>query len=828
LFKKKNVEQKQNNDPLFKVARREKRIKIIKACVALVLVGILAFIVVAVATGDGNEIVFGQEGIAGVRELAPIDTSKGKNGVMLSDQGLTVVAKNDKLELSFSNKDDLFVVLDKATGEVFRSYPEQVYETTLQETGSSTSSSYQVDSSNGKLFTSPVFVGHTKSGMDGGFIFGVNQMDHVKTVYYIENGVRLRYEMTELELEFSVEFSIEGDELVYRIPAKGIIEREGLEGEQQDRRPLLVSLSVLPYMGAHRSGQEGYFVTPDGTGALTKFDTARITNYNEYSKKVYGSDLTFDTTETPDYNNQLLSIGAYGVVENIKENGSNINSIANSMMTAFIQEGDSNAELKISNPGIKSLPFYAIYFQYNYRDFYKLQISNGGTQYDMVVKDKQLGDVEQRMKFTVSKEDDFSYVDVAKEVRNKLIAQWKERYGVDVSIGSAGNAATLNMKMFMGAQNEMGGVLNQVKTMTDFEDVKNIYNELNTLKATDLRLSLLGWQKGGYYWNATSKLKTDSAFGGSDGLEDLHKWAKDNNITLALDNNLLIVYGDPTNGATFRSSIVKQANTFYLNYYIKNNSGVYRKTDFYVMSPKYFDKEIIDDVIERLKEFGANSVDLQQLGDTLYSDYNEGNPLFRVQAMSLYTKWLQKYGENFDNVSVYNGNSYAIPFADTVIDMPVEKSSHIVLDEEIPFMQIVYHGLVDYYSAPVNNQDNELFFKLRSIEYGSLMSYEITKEKTSELRYTYYNGLYRSEYSNLKDEIVDKYNAVAEAVKPFATLEIVDHFRAVEGKEVFCTEYSDGTRVYVNYEDSDLQFNDEAGNEIKVAKENYIIKKGGK
>lgn len=829
MFKnKKNVE-KQNNDPLYEVARREKRVKIIKACVALVLVGVLAFIVIAVATGDGHEVVFRKDGVEAVRKLAATDTSKGIKGLMLTDQGMTVVAENEKLKLSFSNRDDLFIVEDLATGEIFRSYPEPIYETTLEEDETSDLPLYASNTETGQFITSPVFVGYTKSGMDGGFTLGVNQMPHVKTVYYIENGVRLRYEMKDLELEFSVEITIEDDELVYRIPLEGIIERDALENEQQDRRPLLASLSVLPYMGAHRSGQEGYFVTPDGTGALTKFDTARITNYNEYSKKIYGSDLTFENSDTPDYNNLLLSIGAYGIVENINEDGENLNTIANSIMTAFIKEGDSNAELKISNPGIRNLPFYAIYFQYNYREFYKLQISNGGTQYDMIVKDKQLGDVEQRIKINASETDEYSYVDVAKEVRGDLIAQWKERYGVDVSNG-AGDAPVINLKMFMGAQNEVGGVLNQVKVMTDFKDVQDIYNDLYSVNAKDLRLSLLGWQKGGYFWNATSKLKVDGSYDDDLDLDELYQWAKDNDITLALDNNLLVVYGGPTNGATFRSAIVKKANTFYLNYYINDTSGVYRRTDFYVMSPEYYDEELIDDVIERLKKFGANNVDLQQLGNMVFSDYNEENPLFRVQAIDLYIKWLQKYSAEFDDVAVYSGNAYAIPYTDIIIDMPIEKSSHIVFDEDIPFMQIVYHGLVDYYSAPVNNQDNEKFFTLRSIEYGALMSYEITKEKTSELRYTFYNGLFRSEYSEIKDEIAEHYDMINASVKPFTSLEITDHFRAVEGADVFCTEYSDGTRVYVNYEDSLQKVIDETGETIEVNAESYKInsKKGGK
>ena len=358
MFKKKNNNQEQNNEtPVNESASREKLKKVLKIVIPVVLLLLLLFIVLKVAFSDGHDVIFRKEGIESSRELSVTDTSKGVNGLLLTDQGMTVVAENEYLALSFSNKENLFMIKDKATGEIFRSYPEPIYETTLAEGETSDLAAYDLSTETGQFITSPVFVGYTKSGMDGGFVLGVNQMKHVKTVYFIENGIRLRYEMKELELEFSVEITIEGRDLVYRIPVNGIIEREGLENEQQDRRPLLTSLSVLPYLGAHRSGQEGYFVTPDGTGALTRFDVARVSNYNEYSKKVYGQDLTFDASDTPDYNNLLLTIGAYGIVENRKEDASNINRVSNSMLTSFIQSGDSNAELKISNPGIRNLPF---------------------------------------------------------------------------------------------------------------------------------------------------------------------------------------------------------------------------------------------------------------------------------------------------------------------------------------------------------------------------------------------------------------------------------------------------------------------------------------
>lgn len=845
MFKKKVKEEEKNNDtPIFESALR-KRIKLsIKIGVPVLLVALFAFIVYRVATSDGRQIVFSDEGVAGTYDLMPINPEYDADGdgIMLSDQGLTLVGETDYLSLSFSNKENLFVIKDLKTGETFRSYPEAIYETTLAEGEESDIKNYDDTTETGQFLSSPVFVGYTKSGMDGGYVLGVNQMKHTKTVYFIENGVRLRYEMLELELEFSIEILVEGDELIYKIPANGIIERETLAGEEKDRRPLLTSLSVLPYLGSHRNGQEGYFVSPDGSGALTIFDAPKITNYNEYSKEVYGSDITFETNNKPSFNEFNVSIGAYGIVENIDAEGQNMNQKANSMMTAFIVNGDSSAELKIANPGIRKLPFYSIYFQYNYRDYYKMQLTEGGTQYDMVVADRQLGDVEQRIKISVSEDKKFSYVDTAKVVRDKLIAQWNGRYGIDMSNATVGEADALNLKLFMGAQNQSGGVLNQIKVMTDFADVKDIYNALSEAGAYDVRLSLLGWQNKGYFWNATSKLKPDSSFSDDVELEELLKWAKDNGIVLALDNNTLVVYGDPTNGASFRNSIVKQANTFYLNYFITDNSGIYRKSEYYVMSPKYYDKEVVNNVIANLSEYGASAVDLRHLGNLLYSDYNEENPLFRVQAMDLYTKWLENYSSKFEEVTVYDANAFTVPFVDSILDISVDKSSHVLLDEEVPFIQLVYHGLLDYYSSPVNNQDNERFFLLRSIEYGSLMSYEVTKEKTSELRYTYYNGLYRSEFDDksdeaLKNDIVETYNIVSEAILPYVSLEIVNHYKVDDNYEIYCTEYSDGTLIYVCYEDSEdisgnqvkITVNDQVnGGEVTVNGMDYTIKKGGK
>lgn len=773
---------------------------VLKVVIPLVIIVILVFVLAKAAFGNSKNIKFDTSAFA-KSDASPVDKSKGINGQLLSDAGMTIFADNGKLRLGYSPRDDLFIIQDLSTGRVFRSYPEPIYEGTLDANGNELASDlaiYKNSTETGQILTSPVFIEYTKSGLEGGFTKGINQMTQLtKTVYFINNGVQLLYEVGDLDLSFVVEITIEDNALVYKIPFNAIQERETLPWEEEDRRPFLCALSVLPYLGAHRDGETGYFVTPDGSGALTYFDVARVSNYSEYSKKIYGIDATFDVLDSPDYSNEKLTMGVYGIVDK------------DYMITSFIDDGESNAELKIGNPGVKSLPFYSIYYEFTYRYFYRQQMTKSGEQYDMVIKDQQIGDAVQHLYFDSkpgftpdeNNESAFTYVDVALKTKELLLNKWKVKWGVEKTALTSAESP-MNIRLFMGDETKSGGVLNQMKVLTTFNDVKKIGEELEEAGVTDLRLTLLGWTNHGYYWNSTKKNKVESDFGGKKGLQSLNKWAKEKDLTLALDNNLLYIYGTPGNGATLRNSVVKKPNTFYLSYYTPTTYGRLYYSGYY-MSPKYFNNKLINKQISNLKQYGTSEVVLQQIGDTLYTDYNEKNATTRSQSEAMYVEWLKTYRENFEHVSVYYGNEYAVAFADTIDEIPIDKSSRIILDEQIPFIQIVYHGLVEYYTSPINSQDRPAYALLKAIEYGANVSYEVTENEINLLMYTNYVFLYKGQFSLLKDEIISSYNAVNEAVKPFSTQYITNHYRLEPYVDVFCTEYSGGAKVYVNYTGTD-------------------------
>ncbi len=791
---KKNKQNKIHEKPSWK--------KLVKVGVSLLLVVVLLVVALSVAFGNPDDLNFSDDRVVS-SDPQKVDTSKGIKGSLLSDTGMTVFADNGKLRLEYSPKDDLFLIVDLSTGRVFRSYPEPIYEGMTSEKGDEIVSDldlYDTSKDTGMVITSPVFIGYTKSGMDGGFIKGINQMkDVTKSVYFIKDGVQLVYEVGELALRFTVEITLDGNCLNYKIPKNGIVERETEAWEEDDRRPLLTSLAVLPYLGARRNGDTGYYVSPDGSGALTYFDVARVNNYNEYSKRVYGVDPTFDRSSAPDFAGENLSVGAYGMVD------------AEYMVTSFIDQGEVGANLKIGNPGVRNLPFYSIYYQYNYRYFYKLQISKSGSNYDMVVADMQIGDVEQSLYFDANPEFDaaetkketaFTYVDVATKTRTLLLDKWSATWDIDKKTLEKA-ASVMDIRFMMGAETVSGGVLDELKVMTTFEDVRDIYEDLEKAGLKDLALTLRGWTSGGYYWNTTTKNKVESDFGGKDGLKKLNKWAKENGIQLSLDNNLLTIYGSPNgwSGATLRNSVVKLPNSFYLNYESVSISGRYNNAGYW-MSPKYFNDNLLKGSISRLESYKTQGVTLHQLGDMLYTDYNEENAMLRIQTANKYVEWLKQYKAAFNQVSVYYGYDYAVAVADSVMDMPMDRSSHIVLDQSVPFMQIVYHGLVNYYTAPINNQDSAQYALLKAVEYGANLSFEVTKAETNELQYTNYLELFKAQYSLLKDEICEAYRMAEDAIKPFACENIMDHEQVDTYKEVFCTTYSGGARVYVNYTDA--------------------------
>ena len=78
-----------------------------------------------------------------------------------------------------------------------------------------------------------------------------------------------------------------------------------------------------------------------------------------------------------------------------------------------------------------------------------------------------------------------------------------------------------------------------------------------------------------------------------------------------------------------------------------------------------------------------------------------------------------------------------------------------------------------------------------------MLNYQLTYQSSEVLKNSEYTDNYSSGYENWKDSILSSYSKVREALFGLSGYAITKHEKIANG--VYCTTYSNNTRIYVNY-----------------------------
>jgi hypothetical protein len=194
--------------------------------------------------------------------------------------------------------------------------------------------------------------------------------------------------------------------------------------------------------------------------------------------------------------------------------------------------------------------------------------------------------------------------------------------------------------------------------------------------------------------------------------------------------------------------------------------------------------------------FGATGLQLENFAMLALPDKNSVYPLSREGFAAT---WMQIAGlarQHFGAVSMEGGNVYALPYVDRLDFVSLDSTHYDIFDEAIPFYQIAVHGLVQYTNMPYNLISDGRRMWLRQIEYGAIPSFVVTEDSSAQLMRTNASGLYSSQYSYWRPEIIRQYQQM-QSLAYLNRQFITGHERLAE--RVFQTTYEDGTRVVVNY-----------------------------
>lgn len=611
------------------------------------------------------------------------------------------------------------------------------------------------------LFT--VNVTNLKRGFGTVANFDLGGTPYTAEEYQTADGIGVKYDLSDPCIRLALEFTLTEDGLDITIPNESI--------EEYGETFSITSVDLMMFFGAKADAQDGYFFYPDGSGAILKFDDKAHVNETTVIYDVYG-DITKNEEIQGLFEDSdpvvLLPVfgGNYGAEGYV----------------AYITEGAESSKITVTPSG-KIIKANYMYPSFTYRRSF---LDPRVTAKIVQTFDADRITIDYTVHYSILPAGESEYADMAAVYRDYLIET-----GVLTDKVEA-DSYPMVLDLFMGIVEE-GLIFDTFQSVTSFSQAQEILEDLSGSMNGEIDATLVGWTKGGFgsepkFFPANSKL------GGNSGLQKLAEYAKANNVGLSLAANFLTVDADASGYSKNRDIV------FLSNYQALTNM----RESVYMISPNValnnFGK-----FIKKAEKYPVSGIRLDNIGTMMYYNYTEKNVVKSDECQQYWKDMLQNAKNTTGSVTAGGGNAYVLGIADRVTQIPVADCGYQMTSEAVPFYQIVTHGYVDYTGEALNLSSDSERQQLKWIEYGYVPYFEITYESAEKLINTRYSELFSSAYSAWKDEIVETYTMLEDALGDVRNVEIVSHEEVAE--DVYCTGYANGTNIYVNYNSSAVSVN---------------------
>ena len=601
----------------------------------------------------------------------------------------------------------------------------------------------------------------------------MNTCKNTIQTYAIENGICATIYFEKYGFGLSVEVTLEDDELVVRVPDGSIVENKADN--------YISTVSLFPMMGYSYLGEkEGYMLIPDGNGALIYLNDKEGRYVSGFSRLIYGVDEGFEQTDTSSYLWERFK-----TVNDPNSVTAPIFGMAHTgcgqAYLAIVESGDERCSIEAQPNGVM-VDYNRCYARFLLRDIFvqPLNNSNSGTV-KTVESDRIHTDLQVR--YCLLSGEDANYSGMANTYRQYLLST-----GALVQ-KDCGYHTRVDL---MGSDREEFLLGTTAVTMTTVENAAEIYSQLRALGVKDVLSVYKGWQKGGAYAWPLSDYKADSAIGGTSDLTKLILEQAGQGYDVYLYNNATLVNGDTT---TFTYDVMKMINK--RTFKIETRDQVYDL--FYYLLPSKTGTNLSRLTADLTKE-GISGMALTGLSNTLFSYSSKGSYYSRSDTMASYAKAAAEADEKL-NLLLENPNAYLWRYTDAYLDMPLGSSDFLYVDQDIPFLSMVFKGVIPMYSGYVNFEANKTENFLQMVESGIYPSFYLTWEETSQLLYTNSSDLYSLEFETYRDTVA-QYDAELRALaEKTAGSCIAQHQTLANG--VVKVIYENGVAIYVNYTEQD-------------------------
>lgn len=583
---------------------------------------------------------------------------------------------------------------------------------------------------------------------------------------------------------FSVdlEYRLDGDSLVVSVPMDSVLEGGGAK---------IYRIQLLKFFGATGIDDKGYMVVPNASGSIINFNNGK-TNQADYSQYIYGLDpISQDYTVMEKTEKARLPI--FGI------------SKGESNVFATIEDGASLSFVNASVSG-KVNSYNYVYPTFVLRGYDILSMfGSTGNEAELPIVESEYYDCNLTVRYSFMDEKHMGYAGMANYYREKLIANGvlKDRLPEkDIPLFYDVIGGVKRTSHILGVQ-----YLN-VYPMTTFEEAAEISNDLASRGVSNQIMNYQGWFNGGYYHDVANKVRVTGKLGGKSGFEKLNETVKNNGGTLYGDVALMNVsFVSKRYISSFESSRYYGAG--YVASFGAVNPATLRQTSslgykeirFDIVSPKFLPR-YVDGFVNNIQKIDVDGISLRDLGDQLSSDRKRTNVISREEGLDVVKAQFDKIDGTEKKIMVSGGNDYSFAYADAIVNVPLNDNNYFMVDEDIPFYEMVIHGYIDYCGTQLNVDSTTDINRdiLNMVEYGAAPHFIFTKQNSTEMKYTGLNKYYSTTYANWSEETANIYKELNEVLKPVASASIVNH--EIISDTVRKVTYDNDVVIYINYGDN--------------------------
>ena len=690
-------------------------------------------------------------------------------------EGFEMVCENQRLALYLNRDTCFFAVGDKTTGKVLYSNPLNAEE------DESASNRYKME-------------------MLAQFAFDYREANEKETSYLNSYTASVRRGNFDIETQvdgFTIRYDLNNVNATLPLSVKLADEYITVSVDLTGLEAQINSLMLLPYFGCGDSKTNGYTFVPDGSGALIHFNNHK-SGMDGYSQWVYGSDpADVDTGAT--FIGEKISLPVFGAAS---DNGSYL---------AILEEGAEQAAIQAYTSGNRTM-FNNVYPSFTLIPSNTLVVGSG-VQTNVFGSDYLTSEISVRYYPLGAGEEDYAgMAAIYREylLDNGLIAQTNgvDSYGMLLETYGA----------VKKSESILGFPITVTKKLTTFEECLGIVQALEAKGGSGIRVEYNNWNKEGISGKIASGSKPLSSLGGVKGWETLRDYLSGQGGSVYLNVEAMTFESGTLRVSARSDSIKKLGDITVEEYPVKRNTLTLDESGkprlFLALSKL---ERMLNDLFAGFGKWGNRAIGFTDLGRLSYADFSEKQTVFRGDAIGRVNRILLDGRDSYDSILLQNANAYSFAYAGYISDLPTESSGFSIVDESVPFLQMLLHGLVRYAAPSINMSADPNEAVLKAIETGSELSFTWIYEDPTILRNTSLNTLFASDYRLWLDFAGESYRKAAAALESVSGLQMTGHRRLAD--EVYETTYENGTRVLVNY--GGAAFTTEEG--LSVGAENYLL-----